>query len=492
MRYPSVLILRDDKDDDIDGLVTSDVVRFTPVCSNSQAEIDGLYSLKYHILVTYKSEDKYLSIRLPERIHRRWLHIETSKSVEELNDMVNSLYASLVVMPKDLLRPAFSIFTTCYNSYDKIDRAYLSLLSQTEIDWEWVIMDDSPSDDHFQTLKSKLKDGRVRLYRRNGNSGSIGEVKNEAISLCRGKYIVEFDHDDELTQECLQDAKSAFEGDPEVGFVYMDFINMYEDEKPFFYGNTDDHNVFICKGYGGYVSLRFRGKWQYMYLTPNINNITLSHLVCCPNHPRIWRADVLRERGSYSELLPICDDLEILLSTLNKYKAAKVCKLGYIQYMNPNNNNFSLIRNAEINRLGPKHIAPEFFNRYNVDDVMRDKDAYENPDYRLYHSNIWTREASYFHKYWNSRIGSSKKSILIFNPHQFGDPVVDEYKNKEDRMVYLVSPDKELHFLQLASDTVGIKNIMLWYLPGSNKTSAMRYVTMLLLGDDEELIALDC
>ena len=34
-------------------------------------------------------------------------------------------------------------------------------------------------------------------------------------------------------------------------------------------------------------------------------------------------------------------------------KVAKIRKLGYIQFMNDNNNNFSLIRNGEINRLGP-------------------------------------------------------------------------------------------------------------------------------------------
>ena len=41
-----------------------------------------------------------------------------------------------------------------------------------------------------------INDSRVRLYRRSENNGNIGNVKNEAISLCRGKYILEFDHDD--------------------------------------------------------------------------------------------------------------------------------------------------------------------------------------------------------------------------------------------------------------------------------------------------------
>ena len=41
-------------------------------------------------------------------------------------------------------------------------------------------------DKHFAFLKEKLSsDNRI-----------IGNVKNEAISLCRGKYVIEMDHDD--------------------------------------------------------------------------------------------------------------------------------------------------------------------------------------------------------------------------------------------------------------------------------------------------------
>ena len=40
-------------------------------------------------------------------------------------------------------------------------------------------------------LKQILTDKRIRLYKRDKNSGNIGNVKNEAISLCRGKYVLE-------------------------------------------------------------------------------------------------------------------------------------------------------------------------------------------------------------------------------------------------------------------------------------------------------------
>ena len=81
---------------------------------------------------------------------------------------------------------------------------------------------------------------------------------------------------------------------------------------------------------------------------------------------------------NYSEFLPICDDYEILLRTALNTKITKIQKLGYIQFMNNNNNNFSLIRNSEINRLGPKYIYPQFFHKYKVHDKMKQLNAYED------------------------------------------------------------------------------------------------------------------
>jgi len=299
-------------------------------------------------------------------------------------------------MPRENVRPIFSIFTTCYDSYEKILRAYKSVVNQKLVDWEWVILDDSPDDIHFSFLKKKLTDARIRMYKRSENSGNIGNVKNEAVSLCRGKYIIELDHDDEILPDVLKDAFDLFEKNEEIGFIYMDFANIYENGENFCYGDL------VCKGYGAYYCEKYNDRWIYVYITPNINNVTLSHLTCCPNHPRIWRREILMKAGNYSEFLPICDDFEILLRTAMITKMAKICKLGYIQYMNNNNNNFSLIRNAEINRIGPYFISPIFFEKFDVHEKMKQLDAYEDEKYIYHHSNIWNRETdTYTHKYAN-------------------------------------------------------------------------------------------
>lgn len=415
-KYPIVLFFRAEEHSSIDTFLEANVEKLecTVHITNDIRELNKLFDFTYYVLVSYGTNpEKYYPLIEPHivsRINNRWIHVESlnEKSLDEFNYNVNFCYIHHTLLPREQIRPTFSIFTTSYNSYHKIQRAYQSLQTQTCQDWEWVIMDDSPDDTHFTFLRnnvSSLQNHKIRVYRRDQNSGNIGNVKNEAISLCRGKYVLEFDHDDEILPHCLEQAKRAFESDAEVGFVYMDCCNIYENGANFRYGD------FIAYGYGGYYCQKMRttptqqSQWVFVYVTPNINNITSYALIALPNHPRIWRRSVLMELGNYNELLPICDDLEILMKTFadKNIKVVKVHTLAYVQYMNAGNNNFSLIRNSEINRLGPQFISPFFYKKHNMHQIMRDREAYEDESYLKNHTQIWKRPPSpiYENKYLN-------------------------------------------------------------------------------------------
>ena len=438
-RYPYVLLFRHNTYSKIDTFIEDN--KDSLMCSihiiNDISHINKLYNPNYHLLVTYGDtydEYNYIAKQIPNRFCNRWFHKTDISNIDEFNHNVNYCYISNVIDNRENTRPIFSIFTTCFKSYDYIDTAYNSIKNQSLIDWEWVIMDDTPEDEHFVFLKNKLAlDNRVRLYKRDKNSGNIGNVKNEVISLCRGKYILEMDHDDEIFVDCLRDAYNIFKTDEDIGFVYADTIHLYRNGQNFKYSD------FISKGYGGYYSEKIKGKWVYVYNTPNINNITLSHLVCLPNHPRIWKRSVLMELDSYSEFLPICDDYEILLRTCcSKHKVAKNNKAQYIQYMNDGGNNFSNIRNSEINRIGPNYISPMFYNKCGVHDKMKKLDAYEDEKYIENYSPIWKRENEYQHKKMNSRINLDyDKQYCIINDAIDNKRLVELYKNGRNDFLFL-------------------------------------------------------
>ena len=442
MKYPFVLFYRLEKYRDIDKFfeINSEELNCTVNIIKDSTEINKLYNPTNQILITFGPDEKeYHSSVLPviaKRIGARWFHLKEIESVETINRASNYCFIHNCSLDREFTRPTFSIFTTCYNSYEKILRAFKSLKNQIFVDWEWVIIDDSPDEKHFQFLKENLVDEKIRLYKRSENSGNIGNVKNEAVSLSRGKYVLELDHDDEILPYVLSDSVNYFEKNLDVGFIYMDFINIYENGNNYFYGD------FICKGYGGYYCQKYENKWVYVYNTPNINNITLSHLVCCPNHPRIWRKDVLIKAGNYCEMLPICDDYEILLRTANITKMAKISKLGYVQYMNENNNNFSLIRNKEINRIGPNFIQPIFFNSLKINDKMKELNAYEDERYINNHSQIWTRNIeTYSHRYANALCNPDYDKqyciIGINNLLEKIDFIQELYSNKRNDFILL-------------------------------------------------------
>jgi len=441
MKYPNIIFFRDKKYSDIDALLNNEDYNCNFNITENVEDLNKLHNSNYHLLITFgDSEKEYHSIIIPKlfkNLSNRWIHKTQDGvlNIEEFNKTLTYCFVNNAISNRELIRPTFSIFTTCYNTWEKFDRVYNSILNQKLNHWEWVIIDDTPLNyekNHFEFLREKCKnDNRIRLYCRSENSGNIGNVKNEAVSLCRGKYILELDHDDEILPDCLSDATEVFNKDDNVGFIYMDFTNIYENGNNFWYGD------YICKGYGGYYCQKYNDKWRYVYITPNINNITLSALVCCPNHPRIWRRDVLLKLDNYPEFLPICDDYEILLRTAINTKIVKINKLGYIQYMNNDNNNFSLIRNSEINRIGPNHISPQFYEMYHVNDKMKQLSAYEDEHYINNHSKIWTRE-NYTHKYCNDLINLDyDKQYCIINDNIDNEQLVELYKNPRNDFLFL-------------------------------------------------------
>lgn len=486
-KYPLVTLFRHNTYSEIDNFIESNKDSFmcTIYTTSDVEDLNKLFNPNYHLLVTYGKtyqEYNYISTKIPSRFSNRWFHKTDISNIAEFNHNVNYCFTTNVINSREKTRPVFSIFTTCFKSYDYINTAYESIKKQSLIDWEWVIMDDTPEDEHFVFLKEKLaQDNRVRLYKRDKNSGNIGNVKNEAISLCRGKYILEMDHDDEILDNCLLDSYNIFESDPEIGFVYGDTIFLYRN------GNNFNYGDFICKGYGGYYMEKIKGKWVYVYNTPNINNITLSHLVCLPNHPRIWKRSILMELESYSEFLPICDDYEILLRTCcSKYKVAKNNKAQYIQYMNDGGNNFSNIRNSEINRIGPKYISPMFYNKYGVHDKMKDFGAYENEKYITNCSPIWKRGDKYQHKRMNKRVNLNyDKQYCIINDAINEKRLVELYKNPRNDFLFLSNKMTHEELYQKL-ESLGFDKMKCYSFTDCSYEQLVNYFKMLYVNDNCE------
>ena len=84
----------------------------------------------------------------------------------------------------------------CYNSQRFIEQSSTSIICQTFVDFELIIIDDNSSDDTRSIVKYfAARDVRIKYYFLNVNSGA-GVATNIGINNSKGRYIAFCDSDD--------------------------------------------------------------------------------------------------------------------------------------------------------------------------------------------------------------------------------------------------------------------------------------------------------
>ncbi|MES2812676.1 MAG: glycosyltransferase [Bacteroidota bacterium] len=81
-----------------------------------------------------------------------------------------------------------------YNCESYIHESVQSILNQTFLNFELIIIDDCSTDNTIAIIK-KFSDNRIRLYEKENNSGLIDSL-NFGISIAKGEFIARMDGDD--------------------------------------------------------------------------------------------------------------------------------------------------------------------------------------------------------------------------------------------------------------------------------------------------------
>ena len=260
------------------------------------------------------------------------------------------------------IRPTFSIFTPTYKTGDRILRAYESLRKQTYINWEWVVLDDSPDDLVWNILKTLSKnDYRIKLYKLQPlTEGNVGLAKHRAASLCTGEWLVELDHDDALISTCLEECFKATTQYPDAGFIYSDVCELYEDGQMRVYDHDHSGNWYAREdnhfdfGYAGHTWVKADGKEYLIHHYPDINPLSIRFNISMPNHVRAWKRDVYNQIGGHNIHFPVADDYELIVRTFLYTPIIHIKKMLYIQHNNRNstvdNNGIDINRRARLIR----------------------------------------------------------------------------------------------------------------------------------------------
>lgn len=315
---------------------------------------------------------------MPLSFRKYWTHYDNVTALTDTDRLLNAYVTNAVDHPLAKSHPLISIITTTFKSGDKFLRPLKSLKWQTYDNWEWIIWDDSPTeeeDTYQMALKCAEEDPRIRVFRAPRHSGFIGEMKQLSSGLARGAWIVELDHDDIIVPDLLQWLVAIHNKYPNAEFVYSDFVELYEGtEQPFAYPEG------YAFGFGSYARQRIKSSsdapasfYQFVSQTPPLNPVTLSYIVGVPNHVRIWKRSFYDKIGKHNHMLPVVDDYELLLrsffasehtvntNTVENARWIRIVAPAYFQYRNTGGNNFTFLRNALIQDL-TKQVA-SLYNR---------------------------------------------------------------------------------------------------------------------------------
>ncbi|WP_261818010.1 glycosyltransferase family 2 protein [Vibrio gallicus] len=96
-----------------------------------------------------------------------------------------------------------SIIMPAYNASQTISKSIQSVIQQTYVNWELIIVNDRSTDNTTKIIESHANnDGRIRLFNNTNEKGVVG-ARNKAIELAKGTYIAFLDSDDYWEPEKL-------------------------------------------------------------------------------------------------------------------------------------------------------------------------------------------------------------------------------------------------------------------------------------------------
>lgn len=116
------------------------------------------------------------------------------------------------------MSPIVSVVMAVRNGWPHIEEAVESILQQSFVDLEFLIVDDASNDKKMQSFLKNLSDKRVRQLRNKRHLGLSASL-NKGFDAARGKYIARMDHDDVSLRERLSNQVDFLEANPKLDIL---------------------------------------------------------------------------------------------------------------------------------------------------------------------------------------------------------------------------------------------------------------------------------
>jgi len=132
-----------------------------------------------------------------------------------------------------------SIVIPTFNRGNCIGRAIQSVLNQTYINWEAIIIDNH-SEDNTEDIVRQFQDSRIKSYKIH-NNGVIAASRNLAIRNANGEFIAFLDSDDWWMPRKLEESIRYLDEGADV--VYHDLYIVNSNNQSFYWRKTESYQL---------------------------------------------------------------------------------------------------------------------------------------------------------------------------------------------------------------------------------------------------------
>ena len=140
--------------------------------------------------------------------------------------------------------PLVSIALSMRNTAATLRAAICSVLAQSFVDWELIVLDDGSSDNSLELARA-FADERIRVHA-DGRRLGLAARLNQAIDLALGRYIARMDADDVAYPDRLARQVEFLEAHPEVDLLGAGMMVFEGDGTPVGVFPTRTTHADIC------------------------------------------------------------------------------------------------------------------------------------------------------------------------------------------------------------------------------------------------------
>lgn len=223
--------------------------------------------------------------------------------------------------------PYFSVVIPLYNKEKYIQNTLESVLKQTFVDFEIIIVNDGSTDDSEAIVK-QFTDSRIRNYKTE-NQGAA-DARNFGINKASADYIAFIDADDLWLENHLETLKNLISEFPDAGIYASRYQLVYKNAST----SISKFNG-LTTNYKGYVE-------DYFYSTQN-NSLTLTLVTVIPKK-------VFEELGVFNKTISSGQDIDMWARIALKYSVVigNEITASYLHYIDDSLSKTSILKKKLI------------------------------------------------------------------------------------------------------------------------------------------------